>query len=84
MELGLREVPHDVRAVGVVASVDSQVGAEAIGFGGGNNKRIAARLAESGLDGLDPLIAATVVTAVVHRVNLFQHTGEAMTWTARC
>ena len=61
----------------VVASVDSQVGAEAIGFGGGNNKRIAARLAESGLDGLDPLIAATVVTAVVHRVNLFQHTGRS-------
>jgi AcrR family transcriptional regulator len=43
------------------------------GFVRSYNARIAARLAESGVRGLDPDDAAMVLTSVVHRFNYFRH-----------
>lgn len=60
----------------VVASVDAEVRPEVMAFITEYNKRLAARLEQSQLDGLDPVTTATVISAVVHRLNLFHHTGR--------
>lgn len=60
-----------------VASSDTAVRSEVNRFVGGYNQRIAERLASSELTGMDPTVAAAVMTAVVHRMNLFIHTGRA-------
>ncbi|WGL54104.1 TetR/AcrR family transcriptional regulator [Nocardioides sp. BP30] len=60
----------------VVASVDDEVRPEVLGFITEYNKRLAARLEEASVDGIDPVTAATIVSALVHRLNLFQHTGR--------
>lgn len=60
----------------VVASVDDEVRPEVLGFITEYNKRLAARLEEAAVDGIDPVTAATIVSALVHRLNLFQHTGR--------
>ncbi|CAN5150647.1 hypothetical protein BH09ACT12_BH09ACT12_05600 [soil metagenome] len=61
----------------VVASVDDQVGPEVLGFIGEYNKRLASRLEDAEVEELDPVTAATIVSALVHRLNLFQHTDRA-------
>ncbi|RHW28550.1 TetR/AcrR family transcriptional regulator [Nocardioides immobilis] len=60
----------------VVASVDTEVRPEVLRFITEYNKRLAARLKEADVEAIDPVTAATVVSALVHRVNLFQHTGR--------
>jgi len=60
----------------VVASVDAEVRPEVMAFITEYNKRLAARLEQSEVVGLDPMTAATVVSALVHRLNLFHHTGR--------
>lgn len=60
----------------VVASVETEVRPEVIRFLGEYNKRLAARLEEADVEGLDPVTAATIVSALVHRINLFQHTDR--------
>ncbi|WP_019546623.1 TetR/AcrR family transcriptional regulator [Streptomyces sulphureus] len=61
----------------VVASVDSKVRPEVLHFIGGYNQRFATRLSAARLSGIDPVVAATAMTAVVDRLNLFLHTGRA-------
>jgi AcrR family transcriptional regulator len=60
----------------VVASVDTEVRPEVLGFISEYNKRLAARLEDAEIEGFDPITGATVVSALVHRLNLFQHTGR--------
>jgi AcrR family transcriptional regulator len=60
-----------------IASSDTKVRPEITRFVRGYNHRIAERLAASGLKGLDPEVAAMAMTALVHRMNLFVHTGRA-------
>lgn len=60
----------------VVASVDTEVRPEVIGFINEYNKRLAGRLEDAEVEELDPVTAATVVSALVHRLNLFQHTDR--------
>ncbi|GAA1970713.1 hypothetical protein GCM10009798_34340 [Nocardioides panacihumi] len=60
----------------VVASVDTEVRPEVIGFINEYNKRLAARLEAAEVEELDPVTAATVVSALVHRLNLFQYTDR--------
>jgi AcrR family transcriptional regulator len=60
-----------------VASSDTQVRPEITRFVRSYNHRIAERLAASGVCGIDPEVAAMTMTALVHRLNLFIHTGRA-------
>ncbi|MBX5485118.1 MAG: TetR/AcrR family transcriptional regulator [Mycolicibacterium hassiacum] len=60
-----------------VASSDTQVRPAIEQFVRSYNHRIAARLSASGLDGIDPEVAAMLMTALVHRLNLLVHTGRA-------
>lgn len=60
----------------VVASVDTEVGPEVMGFITKYNKRLAERLEDAEVDGIDPVTAATVVSALVHRLNLYIHTDR--------
>ena len=60
-----------------IASSDTKVRPEIARFVRGYNHRVAERLASSGLNGLDPEVAAMTMTALVHRINLFVHTDRA-------
>jgi AcrR family transcriptional regulator len=60
----------------LVASVDAEVRPEVLDFITEYNKRLAARLEDAKVDEFDPVTAATVVSALVHRLNLFQHTDR--------
>jgi AcrR family transcriptional regulator len=60
-----------------IASSDTKVRPEINRFVRGYNHRVAERLASSGLNGLDPEVAAMTMTALVHRINLFVHTDRA-------
>lgn len=60
-----------------IASSDTKVRPAITGFVRSYNHRLAARLAASGLQGLDPEVAAMMMTALVHRINLFVHTDRA-------
>jgi AcrR family transcriptional regulator len=60
-----------------IASSDTKVRPEITRFVRSYNHRIAERLAGSGLQGLDPEVAAMTMTALVHRINLFMHTNRA-------
>ncbi|BBU21114.1 TetR/AcrR family transcriptional regulator [Mycobacterium xenopi] len=60
-----------------VASSDTQVRPQITRFVRSYNHRIAERLAASGVCGIDPEVAAMTMTALVHRLNLFVHTGRA-------
>jgi AcrR family transcriptional regulator len=60
-----------------IASSDTKVRPEIARFVRSYNHRVAERLAASGLNGLDPEVAAMTMTALVHRINLFVHTDRA-------
>ncbi|GAC1395312.1 MAG: hypothetical protein NVS4B6_29270 [Mycobacterium sp.] len=60
-----------------IASSDTKVRPEITRFVRSYNHRIAERLAASGLQDIDPEVAATTMTALVHRINLFVHTDRA-------
>jgi AcrR family transcriptional regulator len=60
-----------------IASSDTKVRPEITRFVRGYNHRLAERLAASGLQGMDPEVAAMTMTALVHRINLFVHTDRA-------
>ena len=60
-----------------IASSDTKVRPEITRFVRSYNHRVAERLAASGLQGFDPEVAAMTMTALVHRINLFVHTGRA-------
>src|ERR1700712_5602166 len=60
-----------------IASSDTKVRPEITSFVRSYNHRVAERLAASGLQGIDPEVAAMTMTALVHRMNLFVHTGRA-------
>lgn len=60
-----------------IASSDTKVRPAITGFVRSYNHRLAQRLAASGLQGLDPEVAAMTMTALVHRINLFVHTDRA-------
>ena len=60
-----------------IASSDTKVRPEITRFVRSYNHRVAERLAASGLQGLDPEVAAMTMTALVHRINLFVHTDRA-------
>ncbi|CDO31305.1 TetR/AcrR family transcriptional regulator [Mycolicibacterium porcinum] len=60
-----------------IASSDTKVRPAITGFVRSYNHRLAARLTASGLQGLDPEVAAMMMTALVHRINLFVHTDRA-------
>lgn len=60
-----------------VASSEIAVRSSIDRFVGGYNQRIADRLKKSSLEGIDVTAAAATMTAVVHRMNLFLHTGRA-------
>ncbi len=60
-----------------IASSDTKVRPAITGFVRSYNHRLAARLAASGLQGMDPEVAAMTMTALVHRINLFVHTDRA-------
>ena len=59
-----------------IASSDTKVRPEISRFVRSYNHRVAERLAASGLQGLDPEVAAMTMTALVHRINLFVHTDR--------
>jgi AcrR family transcriptional regulator len=61
----------------VIASSDTKVRPQITRFVRGYNHRIAERLAASDIRGIDPDVAAMTMTALVHRLNLFVHTGRA-------
>jgi AcrR family transcriptional regulator len=61
----------------VIASSDTKVRPLITRFVRGYNHRIAERLAASDIRGIDPDVAAMTMTALVHRLNLFVHTGRA-------
>jgi len=60
-----------------IASSDTKVRPAITGFVRSYNHRLAERLTASGLRGLDPEVAAMMMTALVHRINLFVHTDRA-------
>jgi AcrR family transcriptional regulator len=60
-----------------IASSDTNVRPQIARFVRSYNHRIAERLAASGVRGIDPKAAAMMMTALVHRINLFVHTGRA-------
>ncbi|MBB2773197.1 UNVERIFIED_ORG: AcrR family transcriptional regulator [Mycolicibacterium obuense] len=60
-----------------IASSDTKVRPQITRFVRSYNHRVAERLAASGLQGLDPEVAAMTMTALVHRINLFVHTDGA-------
>jgi AcrR family transcriptional regulator len=60
-----------------IASSDTKVRPEITRFVRSYNHRVAERLAASGLQGMDPEVAAMTMTALVHRINLFVHTDRA-------
>jgi AcrR family transcriptional regulator len=60
-----------------IASSDTKVRPEISRFVQSYNHRVAERLAASGLEGIDPEVAAMTMTALVHRINLFVHTDRA-------
>jgi AcrR family transcriptional regulator len=60
-----------------IASSDTKVRPEITRFVRSYNHRVAERLAASGLEGIDPEVAAMTMTALVHRMNLFVHTNRA-------
>jgi AcrR family transcriptional regulator len=60
-----------------IASSDTKVRPEITRFVRSYNHRLAERLAASGVQGLDPEVAAMTMTALVHRINLFVHTDRA-------
>ncbi|BBZ59265.1 TetR/AcrR family transcriptional regulator [Mycolicibacterium monacense] len=60
-----------------IASSDTKVRPQITRFVRSYNHRVAERLAASGLQGLDPEVAAMTMTALVHRINLFVHTDRA-------
>lgn len=60
-----------------IASSDTKVRPAITGFVRSYNHRLAERLTASGLQGLDPEVAAMTMTALVHRINLFVHTDRA-------
>ncbi|MCW2652783.1 MAG: hypothetical protein QOE41_1565 [Mycobacterium sp.] len=60
-----------------IASSDTTVRPQIAGFVRSYNHRVAERLAASGVRGIDPEAAAMMMTALVHRINLFVHTGRA-------
>jgi len=66
-----------------IASSDTKVGPTISGFVRSYNHRIAERLAASGVCGIDPEVAAMTMTALVHRINLYVHTGRAYEYTAK-
>ncbi|WP_407685957.1 TetR/AcrR family transcriptional regulator [Mycobacterium sp. HUMS_1102779] len=66
-----------------IASSDTKVGPTISGFVRSYNRRIAERLAASGVRGIDPEVAAMTMTALVHRINLYVHTGRAYGYTAK-
>jgi AcrR family transcriptional regulator len=59
-----------------IASSDTKVRPEITRFVRSYNHRVAERLAASGLQGIDPEVAAMTMTALVHRINLFVHTDR--------
>ncbi|MBF4478680.1 transcriptional regulator, TetR family [Rhodococcus rhodochrous J3] len=61
----------------VVAASESEVRPEINRFVVTYNERVSKRLEESKLVGVEPRVAAMVMTALVHRVNLFIHTDRA-------
>ncbi|WP_375485133.1 TetR/AcrR family transcriptional regulator [uncultured Mycobacterium sp.] len=60
-----------------VASSDTKVRPLITRFVRSYNHRIAERLAASDVQGIDVEVAAMTMTALVHRLNLFVHTGRA-------
>lgn len=66
-----------------IASSDTKVGPTISGFVRSYNHRVAERLAASGVRGVDPEVAAMTMTALVHRINLYVHTGRAYGYSAR-
>lgn len=66
-----------------IASSDTKVGPTISGFVRSYNRRIAERLAASGVRGIDPEVAAMTMTALVHRINLYVHTGRAYGYNAK-
>ncbi|MFF1732148.1 TetR/AcrR family transcriptional regulator [Streptomyces sp. NPDC058247] len=60
----------------LVASSDAAVRPGVIHFVEGYNHRMAARLKAADVSGVDPMSAAVAMTAVVHRLHLFRHTGR--------
>ncbi|MDT5091003.1 MAG: hypothetical protein QOH60_366 [Mycobacterium sp.] len=60
-----------------IASSDTKVRPEITRFVRSYNHRVAERLAASGLQGIDPEVAAMTMTALVHRMNLFVHTDRS-------
>jgi len=60
-----------------IASSDTKVRPAITSFVRSYNHRLADRLAVSGLQGLDPEVAAMAMTALVHRINLLVHTDRA-------
>jgi AcrR family transcriptional regulator len=66
-----------------IASSDTKVRPEITQFVRSYNHRVAERLAASGLQGMDPEVAAMTMTALVHRINLFVHTDRAYGRTAK-
>ncbi|MCW2514420.1 MAG: transcriptional regulator [Mycobacterium sp.] len=60
-----------------IASSDTKVRPEITRFVRSYNHRVAERLAASGLRGMDPEVAAMTMTALVHRINLYVHTGRS-------
>lgn len=60
-----------------IASSDTKVRPEIARFVRSYNHRIAERLGASSVQGIDPEVAAMTMTALVHRMNLFVHTGRA-------
>jgi AcrR family transcriptional regulator len=60
-----------------VATSDTKVRPEITRFVRSYNHRVADRLGASGLEGLDPEVAAMTMTALVHRINLFAYTDRS-------
>lgn len=60
-----------------IASSDTNVRPEIARFVRSYNHRVAERLTASGLTGMDPEAAAMMMTALVHRINLYVHTERA-------
>src|SRR5690606_25541352 len=61
----------------MVGSAESLVRSEVIGFVGRYNHRIAQRLESCHIEGIEPEVMAAAMTSLVHRLNLFTHTGQA-------
>lgn len=60
----------------VVASSESEIQPDIHRFVRRYNGRVSKRLEESEIQGIEPRVAAMVVTALVHRINLFIHTDR--------